>query len=545
MRNRPLRLSLVVALVFVVAAIAACGQQPKESQPPKQQVSSKQGGTITYGLYQQPETLDPHVTGQAVTGRIILNVIESLLSTDPKGTIVPGLATEYSVNANATEYTFKLRKDAKFHDGDPFNAEAVKFNFERIVDPKTKSQSAISSLGPYLRTDVIDPYTVKVVFKEPYALFLTNVTGTTLGMVSPKAAKALGQDLGKKPVGTGPFRFVEWVQGDHVTLEGNPDYKWAPPTAKHQGPAYLDKLIFKFVLESQVRAGALQSGELTGAEEIPTQYVKQLQGNQNFSVRIETFLGSPRRFPINVKKPPTNDLKVRQAILYSTDRKQIVDTLFQGLFPVGYGPLSRNMWSYNPAVEKAYPYDAKKAGEILDQAGWIMGKDGIRYNKKNEPLRIGIYTQAGLSSHEDLSQMVQAQLKKTGFKAEIVAQARPAWYQSLTNGDHNMAPMALWGTDPNTLYSLYHSSQLVGGFNWSHYSDPEFDRITDEAQKVPDRAKRTELYMRAQEIAYIRDAAELPVHENVSITAFSSRVDGLTFDSNTNPVFYDVYLKPK
>lgn len=540
MRHLCRKLVLSVVALSMVIGLAGCAQPA--APPAKPEVKETKGGTMIYGLYQQPETLDPHVSGQAVTSRIVMNVFDGLLYQNEKGEIQPHLATEYSVNANATEYTFKLRKDVKFHDGEPFNAEAVKYTFDRIVDPATKSQSAVSSMGPYAGTEIVDPYTVKVKFKEPYALFLTNVAGTGLAPVSPKAAKASADDFGKKPVGTGPFKFAEWVRGSHVTLERNPDYNWGPSSFKHKGAAYLDKITFKFVTEPQVRAGAVQSGELLGAEEITVPYAEKLKTDPNFDVVIKTYAGSPRRFPLNTKKAPTNDLKVRQAINYGVDRKAVCDTLFKGLYPVGYGPLVYTLWGYNPAVEKAYPYDAAKAGQLLDEAGWKLGKDGIRVNSKGQKLTLDINIQAGLSSHEDLAQMVQGQLKKLGFDAKIVGSARPAWYTALTEGTHNMAPMALWGTDPNILYSMYHSSQVMGGFNWSHYSDPEVDKLTNEARQIGDKARREEIYKKVQEIVYIRDAAELPIHANVTICVFSKKVKDVAWSFSSYPVFFDTYV---
>jgi len=538
--RRYCKLVLGIVVLSMIFGVAGCSQPAAPA--PKPVAKETKGGTLIYGLYQQPETLDPHVTGQAVTTRISMNIFDALLYTNEKGEIEPCLATEYSVNKDATEYIFKLRKDVKFHDGEPFNAEAVKYSFDRIVDPATKSQSAISSMGPYAGTEVIDPYTVKVKFKEPYALFLTNVADSGLAPVSPKAAKAAGADFGKKPVGTGPFKFVEWVRGDHVTLEKNPDYNWGPPSYKHKGAAYLDKIIFKFVLEAQVRAGALQSGELMGAEEIPVTYAEKIKADPKFDLVIKTYAGSPRRFPLNCKRPPTNDLRVRQAINYGVDKKEICDTLFKGMYPPGYGPMSSVLWGYNPAVEKAYPYDPVKAGQLLDQAGWKMGKDGIRVNTKGQKLTLDINIQAGLSSHEDLAQMVQGQLKKLGFDAKIVGSARPAWYTALTEGTHNMAPMALWGTDPDILYSMYHSSQVMGGFNWSHYSDPEVDKLTVEARQTGDKKRREEIYKKVQEIVYIRDAAELPIHANVTITGWSKTVKDVAWSFSSYPIFFDTYI---
>src|SRR5579864_6097953 len=165
-----------------------------------------QGGELFYGLTNKFDTLDPNVTTFSDVARMAYHMFDPLLWESKAGVFVPGLAEKWEVNADATQYTFHLRRDVKFHDGTPFNAEAVKFTFDRIVDPALKSQSAFSAIGPYDSSAVADPYTVVVKFKDPYAPFLSSVAQSLLSPVSPDAVKKYGKDFGTHPVGTGPFK---------------------------------------------------------------------------------------------------------------------------------------------------------------------------------------------------------------------------------------------------------------------------------------------------------------------------------------------------
>ncbi len=224
------RLRFATGLLAALAIVAgACA--PAQPSAPSAVQAPTPGGTLIYGLATKFDTLDPTVTTFSVVGKMGYHVFDPLVWQPSAGKFEPGLAESWQISADAKTYTFKLRKDVKFHDGTPLNAQAVKFTFDRIADPATKSQLAISLLGPYEGTDVVDDATVRVRFKTPYAPFLDSVSVPYLSPVSPDAVRKAGKDFGSTAlVGTGPFKFESYRSDAEVVLVKNDDYKWGPRT---------------------------------------------------------------------------------------------------------------------------------------------------------------------------------------------------------------------------------------------------------------------------------------------------------------------------
>ena len=288
------------------------------------------GGSLAYGLsFDVDDTLDPQVTNYDSTIRITLNVCEPLVWEPEPGKFVPGLADSWDVTPDAKQYTFKLKKGVKFHDGTPFNAEAVKFTLDRVVDPAVKAGQSHDQLGPYDRTEVVDDSTVKIVMKQPYAPLLTNLNGY-LGIVSPTAVQKMGlAEFARHPVGSGPFVFKEWVAKDHVTLVKNPDYNWASSYFKHNGPAYLDQVIFKVIPDQSVRAGTLKSGETQMIDDLDPLEYGTLSKDPKFVVINRGQPGSGFVLLLNTTSTGAiKDPAVRQAMEYAVDREGVNKSVF-------------------------------------------------------------------------------------------------------------------------------------------------------------------------------------------------------------------------
>ena len=268
------------AVLLAALAIVAAACSPAQSTPPSASQGPTPGGTLIYGLATKFDTLDPTVTTFSVIGKIGYHVFDPLVWQSSAGKYEAGLAESWQVSPDAKTYTFKLRKDVKFHDGTPFNAQAVKFTFDRIVDPATKSQLGISLLGPYDGTDVVDDSTVRVRFKTPYAPFLDSVSVPYLAPVSPDAVQKAGKDYGSTAlVGTGPFKFVSYSADSEVVLVRNDDYKWGPAFLKSRAAPYLDKIIWRIIPESTTRIATAESGELTFVEDVPTQDYQRVKSS--------------------------------------------------------------------------------------------------------------------------------------------------------------------------------------------------------------------------------------------------------------------------
>ncbi len=497
---------------------------------------------LRYGLTLVVSGLDPHIHTSSELGIPLTSVYDTLVFMGTDNKFVPGLAESWTVSSDGLSYTFKLRKDVKFHDGTPFNAQAVKDNLDRIVSPDTKSGKAAAILGPYKGTDVVDEFTAKVNLSKPYMPLLDSLAQVYLGMASPTAFKKWGPaDYQAHQVGTGPFKFVEseFVSKDTIVIEKNPDYKWGPSVYKHTGPAYLDRVVFKFYPDPPTRAPALETNAVQIMGELPPQDAVRLQKDAKYQVVVADTPGMPLQFFLNTAKAPTNELKVRQALIYGTDRKAIVKTVFQDLSPVAYGPWSHSALGYDKSVEAMYPYDQAKAKALLDEAGWKPGADGIRV-KDGKRLSLETYLQTWGYLNET-GQMLQAQLKLIGVELKTQVVAFPAAQAATKDGLHNVAPNSLSATDPSFLSAMFKTG---GAYSWSKYSDADLDKILGQADSELDVAKRMALYGQAQKIA-MEQALVIPIRDYTNWNGASAKVKGLLYDVHGWwPYLYDVDLTP-
>ncbi len=528
------------------ATTAAGGATPASSSGAATEVPvAKQGGKLTYGIWQNPDTLDPGVSGLIATSKVDINLFDPLVYAlqDTDQPYYPGLATKWDISADAMTFTFTLRNDVKFHDGTPFNADAVKKTFEHIIDPNSKSLSALGSLNPgnsYNSTDVVDESTVKVTFKAANGGFLNAVTGISLAPVSPAALDKYGADFGSNPVGTGPFKFKEWVKQDHVTIVKNPDYNWAPAPFKRNGQAYLDEIVFQIIPEASTRGVTLENGEVDMTEELTPDDFNRLTGSGGSFVglRIKT-TGMPYDMMINVTKAPTDELPVRQAMEYATNQQAIVDTLFKNIYQPAHAPVDPTTLGFDKSLESIYTFDPAKAKSLLDGAGWKAGSDGMR-SKDGKALEILFINLAGFG-FDGIAQLMQAQFKDIGMKMDITQQSFPAVQDALHRGDHNMAPFFFYAVDPSFANSIY-STEAISTFNWMHYSNPDVDKLINEGQQQVDPAKRAPIYIELNK-KIMDDAVMIPIYYKAVVLATKKSVQGFQYTVNGFPFFYNVTVK--
>lgn len=498
-------------------------------------------GTLSVGLDQEPPTLDPHASPSAVTYQIITDVAENLLYEDLNGRLLPWLATEYKASPDGKSFTFTLRRDAKFTDGAPVNAEAVKWNFDRIVNPNFKAGGALLALKGYAGSTVVDPYTVRVTFKDPYAPFLPYAAGGTLSLISPKTTPGQGDAVNQKPVGSGRFVVAEYVPKDHVTLARNPDYNRQPPYSHHAGPASVDRIVWKFIPESGTRVTTIETGEtqMISFLSTPAAVLTRLEANKALRVEKNPYPGAPRIWLLNVRKPPTNDLKVRQALLYGVNRAAVAGSVYRGLGTVACAPLTQHTLP-TPALCAKYAYDPKKAGQLLDEAGWKMGPNNIRM-KNGQPLVIEINSINYGSGNLPEIELLQGQLLQLGVDARIKSQARPPWYEDNYHCATSGPVMFLRSTDWDGLDALFDSHNVGGNFNWSCYSSPQADKLMAEGEAVSDPAKRRAIYERLETLL-MDDAVAVPLVDELSVWVVRNAVHGTTYNFSTYPVLGDVTL---
>jgi len=307
-----------------------------------------------------------------VTYEMTSTVFETLLYLDSTRKLSPYLAESYDASADGKTYTFKLRKDVKFSDGTPFNADAVKYNFDRIVDPNYKAGGSLTALAGYDKTETVDEFTSRVSFKAGNAPFLVYAAGGTLGMMSPTATKSQGDKVNFTPVGSGPMVIKELVTNDHAILVRNENYTRKAAWSDHDGGSYLDEVYFKFVPEDATRATTLESGEAQLIHVIPPQSLGRFEGNAGYKVLKPAYTGVPRFAALNVKLFPTNDIAVRKAILLATNKDAIVNNSYKGVGTAAYAPLTQGTLE-NTKLKDLYPFDVAQAKKVLEDGGWKAG----------------------------------------------------------------------------------------------------------------------------------------------------------------------------
>jgi peptide/nickel transport system substrate-binding protein len=548
----------ILLLLLASTCLAACLPLPNQGAPApptsptatsarQEPGTPKPGGTLHYGLTLPVSGIDPHVNASSELGIALSSVYDTLVAQDKDGIFRPLLAESWDISPDGRVYTFRLRPDVTFHDGTPFNAQAVVRNLQRVADPATQSQKAVFLLGPFDHADAVDEHTVKIVLREPYAPLLDGLSQVYLGMASPTALDKWGDQYQLHQVGTGPFRFVEYQDRQSLTLERNDDYRWAPSTRMHEGAAYLDRVEFRFYPDAATRLPALLSGQVDVVGELPltdagkiTQAPGGRIGNASYQLHPVAVPGQSVQFFLNTGLAPLDDLRVRQALLYATDRTALVEAVFGPTSPVATGPLSAVTRGADKSLAGRYPFDLVAAQRLLSDAGWRdANNDGI-LEKDGKPLALkGVLMSWG--ELPAIGTILQAQWRKAGIDLQLEPLAYPAALEAGRAGTHHLMPFVLSGTDPNLLSNFFHSRNL-GGFNFSKVNDPEMDAWLDTASREGDWGKRSDLYGQVQR-RIMDQAWILPVRDQVNLNAASSRVQGLSYDvQGWFPVLYDVWL---
>jgi len=524
---------LVAVLVMTVMVFAP---QVASTAP-----APRTGGVLSYALGSDPDRLDPNLSGLASAQIIFFQIFEPLIVRDPTDKMFkPWLAASWDVSPDGKAYTFRLRRDVKFHDGSSFNAEAVKFNMDRTHDPALATRCGGCAVGFYDSSEVVDPYTVRVRLKAPWAPFL-DAMSLFYRMVSPDAVRKVGhQNFGRQPVGTGPFRFVEWIPNNRVVLERNPDYTWPPVLFKNKGAALLERAVFRIIPEPSTRVAALEAGEVHLATAVPAQDFQRLIKDARFQAIVGLSPGVPFTFAINTTKAPTNELAVRRALNLGIDRDIIARASYQAFQPFGafrpaYTLLSHVTWGYDKNTE-IYAYEPERAQTLLEEAGWKAGGDGVR-QKGGQRLEVVLN-----SWEHGPPEIMQSHLRRIGIGLKIGIINALAVNEAQRKGESHMSPVPAARTDPDILSALLHSRNVGVGFNFSFVKDAELDRALDQAATEVDQGRRRQLYVRAVRIVLER-AYMLPVHNRDNVSLASARVQDLRYDATGFfPWIHDVWL---
>ena len=486
-------------------------------------------------------TLDPRVTQSRHEEQMILQIFDPLIYNDGAGNFVPGLATAWEVSDDGLAWTFTLREDVTFHDGTPFNAEAVKFTFDSIQDPDLGSQGAIDILGPYASSEVLSEFQVRVNYERPYASALNAFSETELSIVSPSAVAELGNDgFARNPVGTGPFKFVSWEAGLQVILERNDDYNWAPSFYSRQGPSEVERVVLRFIADTSTRAAALEAGEINIADLVTPLDLLNYQSSDEFDTLVGNVAGLPFSMMFNTTRGPFQDIRVRQAFMHSVDRPRLAENLFFGFAEAAYGPLSATTPNYWSGVEDYYLYDPERASALLDEAGWVDGDgDGVR-EKDGETL--SVFFPALLEP--DTAVAIQAEAGKVGFDVQVENVLKARQDELIFANDYDTLVIRWVSNDPGVLIIPFHTRNIPEpgkfAFNWARWDDPTLNQLLEDAESASSPDERAALYQQIQQM--IMDAGIFfPLHDQLQMVAHDSELTGFSFaPGNWQVRFYDV-----
>jgi peptide/nickel transport system substrate-binding protein len=521
------RSPLLALCLFLISA--ACGRNPGQKE------------TVFYGLTLAPTGIDPHINASSELGIPLSSVYDTLVFQDPQsGEFVPGLAERWTISEDGLVYTFFLRNDVVFHDGTLFDAQAVEENIAYILNPEHASQKASIMLGPLDHVTIVNDFTISFHLKEPFAPLLDSLAQVYLGMASPTALKEWGvTDYQFHQVGTGPYRFVEYIPNDHITLERNPDYAWGP-TIYQQSSAAIDEIVFRFYADPATRSLALESGEADIIGEVPPQDAARLAATGDFQLYPIPIPGQPLQMFFNIQHAPTDDVRMREALIQAIDRKFIVETVFGPYSPVAEGPLSACTLGYEPA--SPYPeFDPEAAAETLDQLGWRpQDPSGLRM-RDGKPLQLNIIV-PNWGSNPEVGQLIQAAWINLGAEVNLeVAAGFGPLKQAQSAGAYHLIGINFFGSDPDLLRPFYHSQGL---YNWSGVNDPRIDEIlTIAVQASADLAERQIYYTQLAEIIR-QQALILPIRDYVNLVISRTGLEGLRFSSQGwFPFLIDLRLK--
>ncbi|MET0793535.1 MAG: ABC transporter substrate-binding protein [Polyangiaceae bacterium] len=484
--------------------------------------------------------LDPQNSGFAPHNRVMRSIYDSLTRLLPDQSIGPWLAESWKISPERTSYDFKLRRGVKFHDGTPFDAAALKANFDRLADPKNALTSR-ASLGPYVRSEVIAEDQLRVILSEPYSPLLRDLSMTKLAIVSPTAVAKSGQTFAQNPVGTGPFRFAGLKPGTEIRLERNPDYQWAPGQGSRNGPAYLEKLTFKNVPEESTRVAVLQGQQVHAADLIPPQHLASIKNDPRFSVLEKELLNTNYALALNVARAPWDDEEVRLAVKLSLDIDTIVRVIYAGTFPRAWSPLSPSMFgSAEKELADSWHFDLPRAKEILTRKGWKPGADGVR-EKDGKRLTIKfVDSQGNREKRLDVVQLVRRQLTDAGIALSIDSQPSGVVSSKLATNDFDLYGGASFHGDPDILRQGYVPSarSAVSG---NRVVDPELNEWLTQAAHEPDGPHRAELYRLAQR-KIIDKTYSIPIYVLLYNIGISKRAHGINVDAHGFPEFHGAWL---
>ena len=510
-----------------VVAISACLLLSCSSEPTVPAGTGKSapttpatGDAIVEGTIGEASTLIPILATDAASHAVAGQIYNGLVKYDRDIRLVGDLAESFDVSPDGLTIVFHLRRGVKWHDGAPFTARDVLYTYRVIIDPKTPTAYS-EDFKQVTHIAAPDDHTVRVTYAKPFAPALASWGSGILPAHLLEGTDITKSPLARKPVGTGPYRFKEWVAGQKIVLESNPDY--------FEGRPYIDRYVYRIIPDTSTMYMELKAGAVDVMSLTPVQYARQTT-QRRFTDRFNKF-----RYPsstyvymgYNLRHPLFGDKRIRQAMTAAIDKDELIQGVLFGMGQKATGPFVPGRWAHNPGV-KDIPYDPARAAELLAQAGWReKNADGILM-KDGKPFEFTILTNQGNQQRLLSAQIVQQRLRRIGIDVKIRVVEWAAFLKEFVNKGRFEVVMLGWSTsqDPD-IYDVWHSSKTnPGELNFIGYKNPEVDRLLVEGRGTFDVEKRKQAYYRIQEIM----AEEQPytfLYVPDALPVVSSRIRGV------------------
>ncbi len=519
------RISRGSTLLFTFALLctlilAACGG---ETNQPNTAAKTKTGGDISVGLNADVVTLDPLKSTALVDRQVMLNLYDTLVKISPQNTILPDLATSWSYKT-PTQLLFTLRTDVKFQDGTPFNADAVVFNIKRILStPSSPRYSEISSVSSI---EAVDSSHVQFTLKKAFTPLLATLTDRAGMMLSPTAIAKLGTGLSNGPTsaGSGPFTFGEWIKNDHLTIKRNAGY-WLKDDQGNTLP-YLQSIRYRPITDGTVEFSNLQTGTINVADTVDPNQVATAKSSTDLVYKQApglSFFG----VMLNTKTAPLNNVHVRRAIEWGVNREEIVHNALKDIGVVSQSAISPSSWAYDKNFAP-YSYNVNSAKAELAQSG-LSGS-----------IAFTLLIASGSPLNTQIAQFLQSELQPVGITVNI-KQETFATLLSDTTAHNFQAALLGWSGRPDpdgNLYSWFHTG---GGNNNMQYSNPQVDKLLEDARVVSDQDKRVTDYQQATRLI-LQDASYVFLYHGVVVQATTTNIKNFTLLPTGILTFTNVYL---
>jgi peptide/nickel transport system substrate-binding protein len=496
------------------------------------------GGTLFWGRSTDAANLDIAFAGHGQNDEINRLIHEGLITSNMENEFEPTLAESWEISDDGLVYTFHLREGVTFHDGTSFDAEAVKANYDYLLNPDVASPN--SGFLPDIESiDVVDEYSIQLTFSQPYGPMLTNLTNLALAIASPTARSEAGEAYREHPVGTGPFMFAEWVPNDHVTVVPYPDHQNFHSFIENPGAPYLDEVVFRLIPETQTQIASLEAGEVSFLQRLPPNEVRRLEDNEDITMyRNEggtnlvwtEFMFVRDEAGTLSYKPPFDDIRLRKAVLHGVNVDEIILGIFQGLAIKNLTPFPVGTPGYDASLgeEYGYPFDPDEAKRLIEEVGDVP--------------EIVLWSPTSTAS-TSMGQIIQNQLQQVGFNVKFEAVEGGVLVEDIESDvptAHLLTNVSWGGIDPDSY--LYVATDWTEGIGHYQAYSPEFKELLAEGRRLVDMDERLEVYREAQRIM-LEDAAFLPMFTEIRVNALRSNFKDFRQTPYGRFYFQDVYVE--